>query len=1674
MSQVVDKTLKKKKSKRKLLKLYEGSDATKEPTGLEVSKKKKGIMENSTKDLYLDTMAEESEESDYAASGDEEDDEIDADAEIPDEMKGFIVDRAEESEVSEEASDVEYEPNVLDDDDLALIAENTGAKYSRGNEEDDEDDDDNTMQLRRLKKGFGGDLSKGEWLDDLDENDDRGIDLSDVWATVAECFGDVDLVVAILKNERVVHAASDSGSDDMHQESLELEKQPTLASREGFDFYADPDELVKEFLTKEDEEIRLDDQPERLHIRFKGRSRPIDQMEIEDEAHWLCRMLLKEFVDDLKQSAIRERYVQMFKDTFPVPEMSPEDDVREKIKMVLGWLLNDRFEVPFILYHKRHLICPPLSDAMIWKLYDLDLEWWRLKMQSDKIKLQIDTIGQDYVSSDALYLVMNFEHARDLQDVTQYLMYKHYKILQPAKPQPVASAMTPIDAHDPNLHDNAQDDYEVEQDIFGDFDNEHYGDSPVDPFVEPRVLSDYAHRRSLVNSPLDTTPSFENSPQTTPVETTTPVALQEEIIRVADPERYHCKSPSESPLASTEPMDLAPIKNALATTVAPDLVRKKRDPAMHLIESVEDLGLDKLWRGFIPFPEQFAQVLERSLIVGSSELKIQLDQVREAYKNLGIDDIIDAPRVNDRGEDEQSQIEQLCEQYTRGPYSTGKHVYNALVNYHAKLLANNIAIKRILREYYRKAVAITCTSTSIGEENTDVADPSWICRRLYRCPLQKFINNGQVEYDYPTHLQGAKARLDYIMSKRRRCYWSELYLELEHLQRTGAINVTIHPLYATEQVPWKQDSFQDRFAEWLEQYKQANKSFDENVSSRMAKQKALLEKEELMLSKAEEIDRVWRKNLLDQLAFAYCPSNVPSVCIFKTIQRAILDRFLNLELIPKFKTEITEELMSNATSSVLLNSQRMLQYRLDAEPHDYDSTLAMTVDDPEQGLRVHAVVVDEFGALKEYRVFENMVSHAINTKSAGYTNLQSFKQMMLDFEGLAQMISQRAPKVLLVALSSLYCLDLVARLDQYLWSLVPNKIQIVRLPSEICRLRAHVCDDGTNRMEHMAIALARWYINPLVEICNLWNVHGTNLILKMQLHPYQHLVSQEKLQAALENVLVDTVCHVGVELNNVKQNKHFEAPLEFVAGLGPRKRFDILRMLKVTSIATRSQLRIAHGYESSIGLGECVFTNCASFVKISPKEALDMLDTTRIHTSESAHIAEKLATDSLDEGLVGDEAIEEIFETPSRLDDLDLEAYATLLLQKQHMARMLPYLLFVKDELQNPYRDKRCAWVELDKRDIFNATLQMELKIGSHVLVRLDVLHDSFSRACCLPLGLKANIVDYRAFREGAMRVFSSCNQTMDVLKGTSQGARIHTINYEPVVESGRHNYKVDVTLTSHMRKQLLTTLVSGIGIEEEYLSPLAALDIGFSKKPLLSEYTEKRKIQYRRMIRHPSYRMWPVHKTVAFLRQPEMGVGECCICPSAEWDRLHLVIKTCSDPFNVATFLIFEKNQRIPGELGKELYLQQEKYDNLDQIIAQFCETLKLNLSEFYMHPKYKAVVDLQRVERDLIQESAMKPDAITWAIIPPNPKQKGPDGTPSNPLRFTLVVIPPGLSLVSGEYRSLVDNIYVDHKCFRLWTHAEKSLAQLLNWWKQYGYWNRSAERQKYQAEKQRQRNR
>lgn len=108
------------------------------------------------------------------------------------------------------------------------------------------------------------------------------------------------------------------------------------------------------------------------------------------------------------------------------------------------------------------------------------------------------------------------------------------------------------------------------------------------------------------------------------------------------------------------------------------------------------------------------------------------------------------------------------------------------------------------------------------------------------------------------------------------------------------------------------------------------------------------------------------------------------------------------------------------------------------------------------------------------------------------------------------------------------------------------------------------------------LSLARMLQDPLAEIAGLWSEGRHNYLLQLKLHPLQHLVPADRLQSALERVLLTTVGRVGVDLRRALRGgatvggNHCSTLLQFVPGLGPRKAIRLLGMFKTSTLLVSS------------------------------------------------------------------------------------------------------------------------------------------------------------------------------------------------------------------------------------------------------------------------------------------------------------------------------------------------------------------------------------------------------------------------------------------------------------------------------------------------------------------------
>jgi transcription elongation factor SPT6 len=128
-------------------------------------------------------------------------------------------------------------------------------------------------------------------------------------------------------------------------------------------------------------------------------------------------------------------------------------------------------------------------------------------------------------------------------------------------------------------------------------------------------------------------------------------------------------------------------------------------------------------------------------------------------------------------------------------------------------------------------------------------------------------------------------------------------------------------------------------------------------------------------------------------------------------------------------------------------------------------------------------------------------------------------------------------------------------------------------------------------------------------------------------------------------------------------------------------------------------------------MGPKVFINCAGFIKIdtaalgdSAEAYVEVLDGSRVHP-ETYEWARKMAVDALEyddtaEGANPAGALEEILESPERLKDLDLDAFAEELERQGYGDRHIT-LYDIRAELSQRYKDLRTPFVSMSAEEAF-------------------------------------------------------------------------------------------------------------------------------------------------------------------------------------------------------------------------------------------------------------------------------------------------------------------------------------------------------------------------------------
>ncbi|KAK6203561.1 SH2 domain-containing protein [Scheffersomyces amazonensis] len=506
----------------------------------------------------------------------------------------------------------------------------------------------------------------------------------------------------------------------------------------------------------------------------------------------------------------------------------------------------------------------------------------------------------------------------------------------------------------------------------------------------------------------------------------------------------------------------------------------------------------------------------------------------------------------------------------------------------------------------------------------------------------------------------------------------------------------------------------------------------------------------------------------------------------------------------------------------------------------------------------------------------------------------------------------------------------------------PPLINVIWGQDETARLyqnsekAAHEFADKPSLIKY-CVGLARYIQNPLLEYVSL----GDD-VLSLTFYEYQKLIPKDLVKEVLESAFVDIINTVGVEINEAVRDPHVAQLVQYISGLGPRKASGLIRNINTklgSTLTNRSEL-----IEAELSTAN-IFINCASFLNIPFDEssnaardpAIELLDATRIHP-EDYELAKKMASDALD---IDEEDIPEIDnnggiiyqlmqEGANKVDELNLIAYGQEL-ETKYGKRKYATLQMIKEELVNNYEELRHAFHILEKLEVFQMlTGETPQTFGKNALVPVTVTK--------VGKNLRDQVASIRWAKVITTSLIQANIEENKIPRDLNldQGQIIQAVVLEVLYDS--------FSATMSLLEEDFRRASAGKFRKEE-----GKWDFQAESEDLKKERAKERALRAKsRGITHKLYHDFNYHQAEEFLAPQR--IGDCVIRPSSKGSQ-YLTI-TWKVANNLFQHLLVKDSSH--GRY-KAYYVDNKKYEDLDQLIVQHIQAIARKVEEMTRHPKFR-----------------------------------------------------------------------------------------------------------------------
>lgn len=794
---------------------------------------------------------------------------------------------------------------------------------------------------------------------------------------------------------------------------------------------------------------------------------------------------------------------------------------------------------------------------------------------------------------------------------------------------------------------------------------------------------------------------------------------------------------------------------------------------------------------------------------------------------------------------------------------------------------------------------------------------------------------------------------------------------------------------------------------------------DEFLRLKIAEQDKLL-----TISVSERFEGNTTNSFLDEIKQLYNRDEFAQhVQNWNKLRGECVELALTKMVIPDLRKELesillteSKDFVQEAVSKKMFNWIKTAPYDVgettfDENDYDWETSKGIRVFGiayvPDHSQAAFGAIINHDGEVTDYL----RMPYILKRKLSNNKDEKALKEA--DLETLAEFIRNKKPHVIAIGGESREAQNIQVDIRELIQQMMEEdklpEINVEIVDNDFAKIYANSKKGEGDFREYpallrQAISVARRLRDPLVEFSQLCSADEE--ILCLRYHTLQDQLAKEDFAEAIYTEFINRTNEVGVDINLAVQNPLTVNLVQFVCGLGPRKGQALIKILKQTNqrLENRTQLVTA------CHMGPKVFINCSGFIKIdtnslgdSTETYVEVLDGSRVHP-ETYEWARKMAVDALeydDDGANPAGALEEILESPERLKDLDLDAFAVEL-EKQGFGNKCITLYDIREELECRYRDKRVPFEAPTTEELFDMLTKESAEtffVGK--MLSATVTGISHRKPSSEQLdGANPARIDETGMWQCPFCVKNDFPELSDVWEhfdaqecpGTSVGVKLrldnglfgfihvknlsdkHVKNPEERVQHGMpihvriikiHVEKFTVDCTSKSSDLADKNNQWRRPKDDFYDHEAEEMDY---KKEVDSKKVKSRQQYTKRVIVHQSFQN--ISYADAVKQLGKMDQGEVLVRPSSKGtDHLTLTWKVADDVFQHID--IREDGKENTFSLGTKLMIGNEEFEDLDEIIARHINPMASYARDLLTYKYYRpSLLGLRDKAEELLKD--------------------------------------------------------------------------------------------------------